>query len=251
MIANKLISPNLKAIFKRELAGYFETPVAYVFIVVFLMMTGIFTFYLGNFYDANNATLNSFFAFHPWLYLFLIPAISMRLWSEERRLGTIEMLMTLPITSTQAVLGKFLAAWVFAIIALLLTFPMVITVNYLGEPDNGTIIAGYLGSIILASGYLAISSCISSLTRNQVVAFVISITICFLFVVSGFPLVLDFFSSIGLPQPVVDTISSFSFLSHSHEMMMGIISLKNIIFFASLVSFWLFVNVIIVDYKRG
>lgn len=250
MTLGALTSVNMRAVFKRELRGYFETPVAYVFIVVFLMISGIFTFYLGRFYENNQATLEPFFAYHPWLYLFLIPAISMRLWSEERRLGTIEMLMTMPITTTEAVLGKFFAAWLFSTIALLLTFPIWITVNYLGDPDNGAIIAGYIGSAILASGYLAISSCISSMTRNQVVSFVVSVTICFMFIVSGFPLVLDFFSGLGFAQTIIDTISSFSFLSHSNEMMMGIISLKNIVYFLTLVAFWLFINILVVNAKR-
>lgn len=251
MNLEKLTSSNIAILFRREFMGYFETPVAYVFIVVFLMISGIFTFYLGNFYGAGQATLEPFFAYHPWLYLFLIPAISMRLWSEERRLGTIEMLMTLPTTTWQTVLGKFFAAWCFSIIALLLTFPIWITVNYLGDPDNGAIIAGYIGSALLASGYLAISSCISSLTRNQVVAFVVSVTVCFMFVVSGFPLVLDFFSGLGMPQSIIDTVSAFSFLSHSNEMMKGVISLKNITYFATLSSFWLFINMIIVNVKRA
>ena len=156
-----------KSIIKRELAGYFATPVAYVFIVVFLFLTGIFTFYMGSFFERGQADLQPFFSFHPWLYLFLIPAVSMRLWAEERKSGTIELLMTLPISVTQAVIGKFLAAWAFAAVALLLTFPIWITVNYLGEPDNGTILAGYLGSLLMAGSYLAIGSCISAVTRNQ------------------------------------------------------------------------------------
>ena len=178
---------------KRELHSYFATPVAYVFIVVFLFMTGIFTFYLGSFYERNQADLDSFFQFHPWLYLFLIPAIAMRLWSEERKSGTIELLMTLPITITEAVIGKFLAAWCFTAIALALTFPIWITVNYLGEPDNTVIVASYIASLLMAGGFLAIGSCISALTKNQVIAFVISVVICFLFILSGFPLVLVIF----------------------------------------------------------
>ena len=168
---------NMLAIMKRELYGYFSTPVAYVFIVIFLFLTGVFTFYLGSFYDSNQADLDPFFRFHPWLYLFLIPAISMRLWSEERKSGTIELLMTLPVTITDAVVGKFLAAWCFSGIALALTFPMWITVNYLGDPDNTVILASYLGSLLMAGGFLAIGSCISALTKNQVIAFVISVVI--------------------------------------------------------------------------
>lgn len=184
----------LPVIFKRELASYFATPLAYVFIVIFLVLAGVFTFYLGNFYERNQADLASFFAFHPWLYLFLVPALAMRLWAEERKSGSIELLMTLPLTRFEAVAGKFLAAWAFAGIALLLTFPMVLTVNYLGEPDNGAILAGYLGSWLLAGGYLAIGSCMSALAKNQVIAFILAVAACFLFMLSGFPLVLDAFS---------------------------------------------------------
>jgi ABC-2 type transport system permease protein len=176
-------------IFKRELAGYFATPVAYVFIVVFLLLAGFFTFQLGDFYADGNgqASLTGFFGWHPWLYLFLVPALSMRLWAEERKQGTIELLMTLPITLSEAVLGKFLAAWAFAGVALLLTFPMWITVNYLGDPDNGTILAGYIGSFLMAGGFLAIGSCVSALTKNQVIAFVLSVSVCLVFLLVGFP----------------------------------------------------------------
>lgn len=241
----------LKAVFKRELYGYFETPVAFVVIVVFLMMNGIFTFYMGNFYEQNHADLEAFFNWHAWLYLFLIPAITMRLWSEEQRVGTLELLMTLPITPLQAVLAKFFAAWVFATIALFLTFPIWITVNYLGDPDNGKIISGYLGSMILASGYLAIGSGISAMTRNQVVAFVITVTVCFIMVVSGYPLILDFFVALGMPQALLDVISSFSFITHSSQMTRGVIGLHNIVFFGSLAGLWLYITVIALQLKRG
>ena len=176
-------------ILKRELMAYFATPVAYVFIVIFLLMTGVFTFHIGGFYERGQADLEPFFRFHPWLYMLLIPAISMRLWSEERKTGTLELLMTLPVSLVEAVIGKFLAAWCFTTIALALTFPVWITVNYLGDPDNTVIAAGYLGSLLLAGGCLAIGSCISALTNNQVIAFVISFIICFAFNLSGFPVV--------------------------------------------------------------
>jgi ABC-2 type transport system permease protein len=182
---------NISAIFKREFAGYFSTPVAYVFIVIFLFLTGVFTFYIGAFYERNQADLEPFFRFHPWLYLFLIPAIAMRLWSEERKSGTIELLMTLPIPIHHAVIGKFLAAWCFTSVALVLTFPMWITVNYLGTPDNTVILASYIGSLLMAGGFLAIGSCVSAISKSQVIAFVISLVISFLFLLSGFPLVLD------------------------------------------------------------
>ena len=178
---------------KRELRSYFATPVAYVFIVIFLVLSSAFTFYLGNFYERGQADLLPFFSFLPWLYLFLVPAVSMRLWSEERKSGTIELLLTLPITMWQAVMGKFLAAWLFIGIALALTFPLWITVNYLGDPDNGVIFASYLGAWLMAGAFLAIGSCISAATRNQVVAFILTVVVCFLLVMAGFPLVLDAF----------------------------------------------------------
>ena len=241
---------NIMAIMKRELYGYFSTPVAYVFIVIFLFLTGIFTFYLGSFYDSNQADLDPFFRFHPWLYLFLIPAISMRLWSEERKSGTIELLMTLPVTITDAVVGKFLAAWCFSGIALALTFPMWITVNYLGDPDNTVILASYLGSLLMAGGFLAIGSCISALTKNQVIAFVISVVICFLFILSGFPLVLDFFRS-WAPQVLINAISSISFLTHFDSITKGVIDIRDLVYYAVLIAWWLYANVVVIDMKKG
>jgi ABC-2 type transport system permease protein len=241
---------NILAIARRELHGYFSTPLAYVFIVIFLFLTGVFTFYIGAFYERNQADLDPFFRFHPWLYLFLIPAIAMRLWSEERKSGTIELLMTLPITVPEAVLGKFLAAWIFSGIALVLTFPMWITVNYLGSPDNTVIVAGYLGSLMMAGGFLAIGACISALTRSQVIAFVISVAVCFLFILSGFPLVLDFFQA-WAPQALVDAIASISFLTHFESLQKGVIDLRDIIYYAVLISFWLYANVVVIEIKKA
>jgi len=241
---------NILAIARRELHGYFSTPLAYVFIVIFLFLTGIFTFYIGAFYERNQADLDPFFRFHPWLYLFLIPAIAMRLWSEERKTGTIELLMTLPITVPEAVLGKFLAAWAFSGIALVLTFPMWITVNYLGAPDNTVIVAGYLGSFLMAGGFLAIGACISALTRSQVIAFVISVAVCFLFILSGFPLVLDFFQA-WAPQALVDAIASISFLTHFESLQKGVIDLRDLIYYAVLISFWLYANVVVIEMKKA
>ena len=241
---------NIKAIFKREFAGYFATPVAYVFIVIFLFLTGIFTFYIGSFYERNQADLEPFFRFHPWLYLFLIPAISMRLWSEELKSGTIELLMTLPVHIHQAVIGKFLAAWCFTSVAVVLTFPMWITVNYLGSPDNTVILAGYIGSLLMAGGFLAIGSCISAISKNQVIAFVISIVISFLLLLSGFPLVVDFFKG-WTPQAVVDAIASLSFLTHFESIKKGVIDFRDLIYFAALISFWLYANVVIIDAKKA
>ncbi len=241
---------NILAIFKRELYGYFATPVAYVFIVIFLFMTGLFTFYVGGFYERNQADLLPFFGFHPWLYLFLIPAVSMRLWSEERKSGTIELILTLPISTAQAVIGKFLAAWCFAGIALALTFPMWITVNYLGNPDNTVILASYIGSFLMAGGFLAIGSCISATTKNQVIAFVISVVVCFLFYVSGFPIVLNFFSG-WAPQILIDAVAALSILTHFDSIQKGIIDVRDIIYFTVLISFWLYANVITIETKKA
>ncbi len=244
------MNKNIKAIFKRELYGYFHTPVAYVFIIIFLFLTGIFSFYLGAFYERGQADLEPFFRFHPWLYLFLIPAIAMRLWSEEMKTGTIELLMTLPISVMDAVLGKYLAAWCFTAIALALTFPMWITVNYLGEPDNTVILASYLGSLLMAGGFLAVGSCISALSKSQVIAFVISVVICFLFILSGFPLVLDFFQG-WAPQALVEVISSLSFLTHFDSINKGVIDLRDLIYYLVFISFWLYANVVVIDSRKA
>jgi ABC-2 type transport system permease protein len=241
---------NVVIIFKREFSGYFATPIAYVFLAIFVFLSGIFTFYLGSFFDRGQADLEPFFQFHPWLYLFLIPALAMRLWAEERRGGTIELLFTLPITMAQAVLGKFLAAWAFTAIALVLTFPIWITANYLGNPDNGVIVASYLGSLLMAGAFLSIGSCVSALTRNQVIAFVVSAVVCLGFVLSGFPMVLEFVSS-WAPQFLVQAVSSFSFLSHFNDISKGVIDLRDIVFFVSLIVFWLFANAVVIDLKKA
>lgn len=237
-------------VFKRELAGYFATPVAYVFIVIFLVLTGIFTFQLGGFYERAQADLRPFFDFHPWLYLFLIPAISMRLWAEERKSGTIELLMTLPISKSAAVLGKFLAAWAFAGVSLILTFPLWITVNYLGEPDNGAIFTGYIGSMLMAGGFLAVGACLSASTKSQVIAFILSVVVCFLFLLAGFPPVTEFLTG-WLPSVVVETIASFSFLARFDSIAKGVIDLRDLIFFASLIGVCLVLNGIILDAKKA
>ncbi len=237
-------------IFRREFAAYFATPLAYVFIVIFLFAMGAFTFYIGHFYDNGVADLSVFFGFHPWLYLFLVPAISMRLWAEERRTGTMELLLTLPVPLWATVVGKFLAAWAFTGVALLLTFPIWITVNFLGAPDNGVIVASYIGSFLMAGGYLAIGSAISATTSNQVIAFVVSVVVCFLFTISGAPLVLDFFRG-WAPFAVVEAVSSFSFLSHFSSITQGVIDLRDLIFFFSLIALFLTANVVIVDLKKS
>ena len=239
------------AVFKREFMGYFATPLAYVFIVIFLFAMGVFTFYFGRFYEAEQANLVAFFGFHPWLYLFLIPAISMRLWAEERKSGTIELLLTLPIPLASAVVGKFLAAWAFAGVALSLTFPMWLTVNYLGDPDNGVIFASYIGSFLMAGGYLAIGSAISAATNNQVIAFVVSVVVCFLFTISGYSLVMDFVTTV-IPWPaVVQEISRFSFLARFNSITDGVIDLRDIIYFLTLIGVWLFATAVLIDVKKA
>ena len=238
------------ALFRRELQSYFATPVAYVFIVIFLVLMGTFTFYIGGFYEQGQADLRAFFNFHPWLYLFLVPAISMRLWAEERKSGSIELLMTLPITPWQAVLGKFLAAWAFTGIALALTFPIWITVNYLGDPDNGTILAAYVGSFLMAGGFLSIGSCLSAITRNQVIAFVISVVVCFGFLLSGFPMVLDMFSG-WAPQVIVDAIASLSFLTHFSNISRGVIDFRDLVYFGLLIGTFLYANTIVLQWKQA
>ncbi|MDX1367636.1 ABC transporter permease subunit [Pseudomonas sp.] len=240
----------LPVLFKRELASYFSTPLAYVFIVIFLVLSGVFTFYLGGFFESGQASLAPFFAFHPWLYLFLVPAIAMRLWAEERKSGTIELLMTLPITRFEAVTGKFLAAWAFAGLALLLTFPMIITVNYLGEPDNGAIVTGYIGSWLLAGAYLAIGSCMSALAKNQVIAFILAVSVCFLFIVSGFPMVLDGFSG-WAPQWLIDAVASLSFLTRFDAISKGVIDLRDLLYFLTLIAAWLAATAVVIDLKKA
>jgi len=238
------------ALFRRELKSYFATPVAYVFIVIFLVLMGTFTFYLGGFYERGQADLRPFFNFHPWLYLFLVPALSMRLWAEERKSGSIELLMTLPVTPWQAVLGKYLAAWAFTGLALALTFPIWVTVNYLGDPDNGAILTAYIGSLLMAGGFLAIGSCLSAFTRNQVIAFVISVVVCFGFLLSGFPLVLDVFSG-WAPQALVDGIASLSFLTHFANISRGVIDFRDIVFFGLLIGTFLYANTIVLQWKQA
>ena len=238
------------AVLRREFLGYFATPIALVFLLIFLFTTGAFTFYLGGYFESGQANLDIFFNFHPRLYLFLMSALSMRLWAEERRTGSLELLLSLPIPLWATVLGKFLAAWVFAALALALTFPMWLTVNYLGDPDNGVILAGYLGSFFMAGGYLAIGCCLSATTRNQVIAFITSVVVSFLFTVAGLPIVIDFVSG-WAPAELVNTIASFSFLTHFASIIRGVIDLRDVVFFGSLIIVWLVACGLIVNMKRA
>ncbi|WP_205342438.1 ABC transporter permease subunit [Denitrificimonas caeni] len=240
----------LPIIFKREFSSFFATPLAYVFLLIFLVLSSVFTFYLGGFYESGQANLNPFFNFHPWLYLFLVPALAMRMWAEERKSGTIELLMTLPITRFESVVGKFLAAWVFAGIALLLTFPMVLTVNYLGDPDNGAILTGYVGSWLLAGAYLSVGSCMSALAKNQVIAFILTVSVCFVFVVSGFPLVLDAFNG-WAPQWLLDAVASFSFLTRFQAISKGVIDARDLLYFLSFIAAWLMATAVMIDLKKA
>ncbi|MCA6059374.1 ABC transporter permease [Thalassolituus sp. ST750PaO-4] len=240
----------LMTICKREFSAYFATPVAYVFIFIFLVMSGVFTFYLGNFYQRGQADLLPFFNFHPWLYLFFMPAVAMGLWSQERQLGTIELLMTLPVTLWQAVLGKFLAAWLFAGLALLLTLPLWLTVNYLGTPDNGVILASYLGSWLMAGAFIAVGSCMSALSRNQIVAFILTVVVCFVLMLSGFPLVLDFFRG-WASEGLLDLIASLSFLTHFEALARGVVDIRDLLYFVLVIAVWLLATTQVLTVKKS
>ncbi len=241
---------NVWIIAKRETISYFATPLAYVFIVIFLALSGALAFYIGGFMSRGQADLQPFFDYHPWLYLLLIPAISMRLWAEERKSGTIENLMTLPISTAEAVIGKFLAAWAFAGLALALTFPMWITVNVLGNPDNGVILASYVGSLMMAGAFLAIGGCVSALTKNQVIAFIVAATVCFLFTMSGLELVLNVFR-LWAPDLLVDTIASLSFLTHFNAVTKGVIELRDVIYFGTMMAVWLLATIVTIDLRKA
>ena len=241
---------NIGIIFRRELMSYFATPVAYVFIVIFLIAAGMFAFQFGRLYETNQADLGPFFQWHPWLYLFLIPAISMRLWAEERKSGSIELLMTLPVTVSQMVVAKFLAAWAFTGIALFLTFPIWITVNYLGDPDNGVIFAAYLGSMLMAGSFLAIGACISSITKNQVIAFILTVVVCFLFLLAGSPFVSALLQN-WLPQVVVDAVGSLSFITHFASVSKGVIDFRDLLYFGLMIGFFLYANKVVLNLTKA
>jgi ABC-type uncharacterized transport system involved in gliding motility auxiliary subunit/ABC-type transport system involved in multi-copper enzyme maturation permease subunit len=236
----------ISPVFKREFLGYFRTPVAYVFLVIFLWASVGLAFFVGNFFKANLASLESYFLFHPWLFVLFAAAIGMRLWSEEKRTGTIELQFTLPITTTQAVLGKFLAAWAFFALSILLSFPLVMTVGFLGSPDWGVIGASYLGSILMAGAYLGVASLTSALTKNQVVSFVLSVFVNLVLVFLGWSVFNDALAAI-FPQGLVDLLANFSYTTHFDSFTKGIIDPKDLVFFLSLAGFTLFLTVVALE----
>lgn len=239
----------VNAVLRRELRSYFVTPVAYVFLVIFLVLAGILTFYAGDFYERGQADLQPFFTMHPWLYLILVPAITMRMWAEEAKGGTLELLLTLPLTLWQAMLGKFLAAWLFIGLALVLTFPIWITVNYLGSPDNGVILASYLGSWLMAGSFVAIGACLSALTRSQVVAFILTALVCVLLILVGQPQVQDFFSG-TLPRKLINAVAHLSMLRHFEAIARGVLDTRDLVYFLLSMVGWLTAGVLLLDLKR-
>lgn len=241
---------HILTIAKREVSGYFASPIAYVFIVIFLLLSGFLTFMVAGFFEHGQANLLSFFAWHPWLYLFLVPAVGMRMWSEERRLGTMELLLTMPITPWQAIVGKFLASWLILALALALTFPLVITVNYLGHPDNGVIFTGYLGSLLLAGAYLSIAAMTSAMTRNQVVSFILSLVVCLFLILAGWPPVTDLLTQWASPW-FVQTIAAFSVVTHFDGLQVGVIDSRDVLFFLSVILFSLFTTSVILRAHRA
>lgn len=241
---------NIWSIAKRELSGTVTSPVAYVFVVIFLLLSAFFTFMIGGFFERGQASLLSFFGWHPWLYLFLVPAVGMRMWAEERRSGTIELLLTLPVTTGQAIAGKFLAYLIIIAVALVLTFPVWITVNYLGAPDNGVILASYIGSLLLAASYLAVTSFTSALTRNQVVSFILAVVICLFLILCGWPPVLNLVDRVASPG-VVDFVAGFSVMTHFDSIQRGVLDIRDLAFFASLIAFFLFATLTVLRLRRA
>jgi len=235
---------------RRELAAYFQSPVAYVFLVIFLLLAGVFTFTFGGFFERGEASLSAFFNWMPWLFLFLVPAVGMRLWSEERRLGTMELLLTMPVASWQAILGKFVASWLFLAIALALTFPMIVTVNWLGDPDNGVIASGYVGALLLAGAYLAISSMTSAMTRNQVIAFIVAVVLCLVLILVGFSPVTDMLGRWASPR-VVESVARFSVLTHYDGFQRGVIESRDLLYFLSVMAFSLFATGVVIRGHRA
>ena len=243
------MNPTL-TIAKRELKGYFASPVAFVFIVIFLLLSGFFTFMIGGFFERGEASLAAFFSWHPWLYLFLVPAVGMRMWSEERRMGTIELLLTMPVTPWQAIVGKFLASWVVVGVALALTFPVVWTVNYLGSPDNGVIFAGYIGSLLMAGSYLAISSMTSAMTRNQVVSFIVAVLISLFLILAGYPPVTSLLTN-WAPTWVVEGVAALSVMTHFESIQKGVLDSRDVLYFLSVITFSLFTTSVIIRAHRA
>jgi ABC-2 type transport system permease protein len=242
---------NIKTIAKRELRAYFTSPVAYVFIIIFLLLNGFFTFMVGGFFERGEASLaNCFFMWHPWFYLFLVPAVGMKLWADERRVGTLELLLTMPIAPWEAIVGKFIASWLFLGLALGLTFPIVLTVNYLGHPDNGVIFAAYVGSWLMAGTYLAVSCITSAVTRSQVVSFIISVAACLFLILAGFPPVINLLQNLTNGQWLVDVITSFSVITHFDGFQKGVLDSRDIIFFLSVIGFSLFTTSVILRTHR-
>jgi ABC-2 type transport system permease protein len=241
---------NIITIAKRELRGYFSSPVAFVFIVIFLMLSGFFTFMVGGLFERGEANLLPFFTWHPWLYLFLVPAVGMRMWSEERRLGTIELLLTMPITPWQAIVGKFLASWAVVGLALVLTFPVVWTVNHLGSPDNGVILAGYIGSFLMAGAYLAISAMTSAMTRNQVVSFIVAVVISLFLILAGYPPVTNMLVSWASPW-LVDGVAAFSVMTHFESIQKGVLDSRDVVYFLSVMVFCLFTTSVVIRAHRA
>ena len=241
---------NIKTIASRELGGYFASPVAFVFIVIFLLLSGFFTFMVAGFFERGEAGLETFFTWHPWLYLFLVPAVGMRMWSEERRIGTIELLLTMPVTPWQAIVGKFLAAWVVLALALVFTFPVVWTVNYLGTPDNGVILGGYIGSLLMAGAYLSISAMTSAMTRNQVVSFILSVVLALFLILAGYPPVTNLLVQWASPW-FVDGIAAFSVMTHFDSIQKGVLDSRDILYFLSVMVFSLFTTGVILRAHRA
>jgi len=238
------------AIYRRELRSYFSTPLAPLFIMIFLVLTSAFTFYLGNFFQIGQADLQTFFLFHPWLYLLLVPALAMRSWAEERKSGSIELLLTLPVTLWQAVIAKFLAAWTLIALALLLTFPMWVTVAWLGDPDNGVILASYIGSWLLAGAFLAIGNAMSAVTRSQAMAFILSLSVCIVFLLAGYPIVLSMMQTV-FSQSLIDAVSAMSFMTHFSSITRGILDLRDIAFFLINSAAWLVATVLLINLKKA
>lgn len=238
------------AILKREWKAYFNSPVAYVFIVIFLALAGFFTFNVSRLYETGRADLGAFFFWHPWLYLILVPAVAMRLWAEERRTGTLELLLTMPVTTAQAIVGKFAGAWLFLLLTLALTFPVVATVFYLGHPDPGPILSGYLGSALLAGAYLSVGTFTSALTRNQVVSFILSAVIGLFLLLAGYPPVTDVLNAVA-PAWMVDVVAGFSFTAHYEQMQRGVIDLRDLLYFASVIAFMLFATHVTLESRKS